>query len=708
MVSCTDMTKNSNNSSSVNHDHSSLLADLRQHSHLGYLRLESKNLSVIDINNRLKNWVGFEISQYDFDLHEQMPDLVSKLKQAQSYYLPPISKSFQVNILRFGIATHLSLQCLPLSLIDKESAEIHLIFWIELRGKQDNQDQPDDKNKITAIDHLLEYAPVGLFRLTPDWQCDYVNQQFCLLTEMSQQELLGQGWTRIFAQHKERLTELVSSLLSKISVKSQINFHIPGKNLRVLEYEMQVHLAASGEIDYIIGTLTDVSEREEKLNEIHHLSTYDTTTGLYNRRALKKQFSRYLQLTERISQSLYLAIIGIDGFKTINDFYGHEVGDSLLRAVGKRIKKYTRTSDIVARFSGDEFAILMPGDLTEADMMDTLEALTGHLSQTYRIDENEINLSMSAGITAYFNKAKSHEVEVDLLMSDLFKQADIALIVAKQESSNKISRFIPSQNEQLVSLYNIVKELPHAISNQEFRVHYQPIVAANDLTTQSYEALIRWNSLTLGFVAPDQFISIAESKGYIEQVEACVLERIAADMSSLLKTVDAKKLRVAINLSGLQLCSLRLLKSFVKTAEALKLEPQMITLEITEQVFVIEDADVLKHMLYLKDIGFKFALDDFGTGFCSLSYLTRFPIDYVKLDRSFVSNIVDDNKQHSLVAGLISLCKALDLKVIAEGVETKPQYEILKAMGCDSIQGYYLAKPMPVDLLETWKVRDHG
>ncbi len=678
-----------------------LISQLVAEQQLGLLKVNRQNCTVTYVNPKVKELFDLEKTQCPFDLNRIIPAL------QQSITSDNLSTQTAFQVKPGNAISAIQLNCLLLSQESSPDGSLVFLCWTEKNPvSHDSTSHDSEFTQAPPFERILELAPTGIIYLDGDWHCQYANQNLSLLCELSSQELLGTGWTTLFSECEERLKELVANLISSRNFKSEFILHLPSRNARYIEFDMQAYPEKGESIEYIIGSFIDVTEREQKQEEIYRLATYDRNTGLYNRAALREQLARYLDVATRLYQNIHIVLIGINSFKRFNDFYGHQTGDELLIAVGKIIRAHIRTSDIVAKVAGDEFAILIPGDLSEFKLMKTLESLMEKLSLPYNLNGNQVNISFSMGVTSFKGSPTTDNIDPINLMNDIFRQVDIALITAKQDHRVGICRYTASQSDELISLYSIVQELPKAISERQFRVFYQPIFNTKDLSVESTEALIRWPSPELGMVGPDQFIAVAESQGLIESVEECVIEEVAKELASIGEACGNLNLRVAINLSGQQLCSLRMLKNFVKRIEELNIDPAQVTLEITEQVLVIESNDVLGHMNFLKQKGFRFALDDFGTGYSSLSYLTRFPIDYLKLDRSFIVFDELDEKQTALIEAVIALSRTLNLKVVAEGIETKKQLENLTQMGCDYVQGYYLGRPMPLENFEIIRPTD--
>jgi diguanylate cyclase (GGDEF)-like protein/PAS domain S-box-containing protein len=672
-----------------------LLPMLAKATDLGIITVRADDAKVLFANHGIRALLQVAESESSFTLQHYFPalyhDIVSgELKKIEQYELRTShTNTIEVNAL-----------LVP----DKSSSHssLSLIIWKQHAKLIESNELEHAASAIerSLLERILQFSPTGIIYLDGQWNCLYANQKLSLLSELSLSELMGPGWTSMFAEQDELLKGVIANLINKREFKGDLILRLPDQDDRYLEFHLKAYPQHQPEVEYIIGSFIDVTDQEAKNDKIYRLATFDRNTGLYNRAALREQLARYLGVATRLYQTIHVALIGINSFKRFNDFFGHQVGDEVLRAVGVIIKSHVRITDIVAKVAGDEFAVLIPGDVSEEKLQSTLNSLINKLSQPHELAGSQVNLTFSIGVTSFTGSEDSKNIRGDTLMNDIFRQADIALMKAKNDNMTSICRYTSSQGDELVSLYAIVQQLPKAILERQFRVYYQPIFSSKDLAVSSAEALIRWNSPILGMVGPDHFIPVAESQNLIEEVEECVLEEVAKELTVIRQACDNHELRITINLSGQQLCNLKLLTSFFEKLESLSIDPNQVTLEITEQVLVIESNDVLGHMQLLKSKGFRFALDDFGTGFSSLSYLTRFPIDYLKLDKSFIAQEKLDSKQCALIEGVIALSKKLNLEVVAEGIETKEQLDYLRKVGCEYIQGYYLGRPMPTETFQ--------
>jgi len=683
-----------------------LFSALINNHHLGFAELTTDGI-LIAFNQVFCTWTGLDSDDRSSSIHYCLPGIGKFLKKFQQQRRStPQFELISFPLKRRGLEEALQFEGIMLKKVDFQgSHRIYLFCWMKQGISTIRTPQQDE-----ALQNLLTSVPIGVISINSDWECEFVNQEFCVLTEHSEHQLLGRGWTSVFEKQNERLHELVSALLQKGAAQSEISVKIPGHKVRSLELDFRAYLDNNGSLSHAVGALVDVTERVERQNHIHRLANYDSVTGLHNRLSMQHQLERYLEVAQKLHQKVQVLFIDLDGFKTINDLYGHPVGDQLLKQVAQRILTQVRNTDIVARIGGDEFVILMPGNIND-DVVDSIaKKLIDGIGEKFQIDEILIHVTCSIGVACYHGELDETNCEAQLLMDELLKQADIALYAAKQQGKNIYNRFSESQSDKITSMYQILQRLPEAVNDKRFYMNYQPIVSAATGELISVEALIRWKDDVLGPVRPDLFIDVAEAHGKIIEVQRCMVEQVGKNIHAFDCSLpdNITPLRVAINLSGLQLCDHDYLLSFLDHFRSLGIDSHRITLEITENMLIEDRPEILGQLEELIEMGFKLALDDFGTGYSSLSYLARFPIDYVKLDKSFVNRMEKDDRQGSLVDGVIKLSHSLGKKVIAEGVETRQQLSLLKTMDCDLIQGYLIAKPLSLTDLILWVNQQHG
>lgn len=438
-----------------------------------------------------------------------------------------------------------------------------------------------------------------------------------------------------------------------------------------------------------IGIAISAQERENKLLI---QAQYDKLTGLPNRILLQDRLSQAIEHSHRSGDPFWVAFLDLDRFKFINDTFGHKLGDLFLIEVAKRLEQAIRDTDTVARFGGDEFIIILQGHLDENLGMGVLVRLIQAVETTGIIEGNEIISTCSVGVSVYPTDGSTPDM--------LLKNADIAMYRAKELGRNNFQFFTQSMNEKVANRQSMETQLRKAIEHNEFLLFYQPKVDLNTKQIVGMEALIRWNSKELGFISPQHFISLAEETGLIIPIGEWALKTACAQAVAWQKA-GWGKLLMSVNLSSRQFGKKNLVESIAAILSETGLDAGNLDLELTESLIMNEIKNSLKVLRNIKSLGISLSIDDFGTGYSSLSYLKSLPVDSLKIDKSFIDDIVLHTDEAPIVASVISLAKNLKLKVIAEGVESHEQVTYLESHGCNEIQGYYFSRPEPAESIET-------
>ncbi|MFM2054310.1 MAG: hypothetical protein RL456_2347 [Pseudomonadota bacterium] len=447
-------------------------------------------------------------------------------------------------------------------------------------------------------------------------------------------------------------------------------------------------------------TLRDITERKAQENEIRQLAYYDALTGLPNRRLLLDRLGHALATTDRTRQFSALMMLDLDHFKKLNDTQGHDVGDRLLVEVARRLAMSVREADTVARLGGDEFAVMIEGLGTDesgaARQAERIaEKIHATLNRPYALGEtaDDHHSSPSIGMTLFRGASPSFDV--------LMKQADVALYQAKDAGRNAIRFFNPAMQAAIDARIAMENALRLALAQGHFRLHYQPQVDALGQPVGA-EALIRWVDPVRGMVPPNDFIALAEETGLIVEIGQWVLDTACDQLRRWSADPRTQPLRVSVNVSARQFHQPDFVERVRRSLAAAGADPARLKLELTESIVVERVEDVIRRMEQLHTLGVHFALDDFGTGYSSLSYLKRLPLDEVKIDRSFVRDLVDDSNDAAIVQAILAMSDSLGLRVIAEGVETPAQRDFLLHHGCTIYQGYLFGRPMPAEAWAAW------
>ena len=421
--------------------------------------------------------------------------------------------------------------------------------------------------------------------------------------------------------------------------------------------------------------------------ELTQLALHDTLTGLPNRVLLADRIDQAMLMVQEQSGCFALMFIDLDGFKPVNDAFGHHMGDQLLREVSVRLREDLRSQDTLARIGGDEFVLLV--QLHEPDDALRLAARqVGLISRVFRVGEHDLQISASIGIAVY--PGNGHTAQ-ELLMN-----ADAAMYHAKGAGKNGYRFFDVSMNNDARRQLQLLQDLRNAVEQDQFRLHYQPKFDASNGQPVGAEALLRWEHPTQGMLLPDKFIELAEKTGLIIPIGDWVLNEACRQMR-LWHLQGYTHWRIAVNLSALQFCHTELVHSVAKALATHGLPANSLTLEITETT-AMSDADASMTVLkQLSEMGVDLSIDDFGTGYSSLMYLKRLPANELKIDRGFVRDLERDSDDAAIVSAIVALGQALGLRIVAEGVETDMQQDFLTQLGCDSLQGYLLGHPLPAE-----------
>jgi diguanylate cyclase (GGDEF)-like protein/PAS domain S-box-containing protein len=445
-----------------------------------------------------------------------------------------------------------------------------------------------------------------------------------------------------------------------------------------------------------IWVFEDISERKAAESEINHLAFYDPLTQLPNRRLLLDRLKQALNSSSRNKKCGALLFIDLDDFKTLNDTFGHETGDNLLQQVANRLTMCVRQDDTVARLGGDEFVILLE-DLNKeipeaaAQAKDISEKIHFSLNQMYLINGHQRYSTPSIGVTLFMDHSENIE--------ELLKRADMAMYEAKTAGRNTIRFFDQKMQDMLINRTVMEDGLRQAIIKEEFQLYYQPQIISTGKWI-GVEALIRWIHPHQGLISPAAFIPLAEESGLILPLGNWVLNTACKQMAIWAYDKAMANLSIAVNVSACQFHQPNFVQEVLTIIEQTGANPSRLKLELTESMLVNDIEDIIKKMTLLKAHGIGFSLDDFGTGYSSLSYLKRLPLDQLKIDQSFVRNILTDVNDAAIAKMVVALGLSLNLNVIAEGVELEAQRDYLDRLGCNAYQGYLFSKPLPLRELE--------
>jgi diguanylate cyclase (GGDEF)-like protein len=452
----------------------------------------------------------------------------------------------------------------------------------------------------------------------------------------------------------------------------------------------------------IVSQMSHFLQRRQAEDNLHFLATHDALTGLPNRLMFREHLDELLARARADATALHVLFIDLDRFKDVNDSLGHNVGDLLLRSVVARLHDALGHADMIARLGGDEFVVLVKqqGDGV-AVAIETIDAIQAALAQPFVIGGSQLQVSASIGVSSFPGDGDDAQT--------LLKHADMAMYGAKQRGKNTYQMYVRQMSMSLHRRVEMEAQLRHAVENGEFTLAYQPRIDLRSNHCTGVEALLRWNNPALGAVAPNDFIPVAEETGAIVPIGAWVL-REACRQAAEWRERGIGPIHVAVNLSARQFADPRLHESILDALEDAGLPGEFLELELTESMVMRHPEQAVRWLAAIKRTGVRLSIDDFGTGYSSLAYLNRFPIDTVKIDRSFIRNVPDSHSDTQITSAVIALGHSLGLSVIAEGAETQKQIDFLRQEGCDEVQGYFFSRPIPAADVEAFlgRVADSG
>ncbi|OLS36221.1 GGDEF domain-containing protein [Bacillus sp. MRMR6] len=457
-------------------------------------------------------------------------------------------------------------------------------------------------------------------------------------------------------------------------------------HLRITAFPMR----ENGEIVGCYGTARDITQKILYDQQMEQLAFYDPLTQLPNRKLFEDNVDQLIHTRSSNTQPFAVLFLDLDRFKAINDSLGHHIGDVFLKLVSERLKNNLRKKDIISRLAGDEFTILLP-KTDQEKVIQIAKRINKIMMDPFNVSGHSVTVSVSIGIAFGGNKEET--------VHQLIQQADTAMYYTKKYKKNSYT--IYSKELDIKSAYKlkIERDLKQALEKKEFSLEYQPIFDMQTGEVSVFETLIRWNHKELGLIPPSDFIPIAEESGQIIQIGAWVLESACKQLKTW-QNAGLPPFKVAVNISTKQLLHYDFVESVRQILKRTNLDPNWLELEITES-FLVDDVELVKEsLLNLKQAELSISIDDFGTGYTSLTYLRQFPLDKVKIDRSFIKDINRDYNGERITAAIISLAHSLNMTVVAEGIEEEDQLQFLKCEGCDEGQGYYLSHPLPVNLVK--------
>ena len=545
------------------------------------------------------------------------------------------------------------------------------------------------EESLTLLIATLEATADGILVIDNKGRVIRCNQKFLKLwgIEENPDELeltnhlvnhaLDQLLTPYLCQLEQKVDSLTKESYSLLELKN-------GKFLEC--YSQKQHVG--GLSSRTVWSFRDVTERQQAEATIKHQAFHDALTGLANRSLFEQKLAQALAEGQRSQQKLAVMFFDLDRFKTINDTLGHAVGDRLLQEVVKRLLDCVSKVDTISRWGGDEFTVLLSKIKTIEDATNVAKNILQTLQAPFRIEDYELHVTSSIGIAVYPNHGQDS--------ATLLKNADIALYKAKDQGRNNYQHYNQTLNSQGEKLLKLENYLRYALKQQEFILHYQPIIDTVTGQIAKMEALLRWQHPQLGLISPGIFIPLAEENGLIVPIGEWVLEQACLQNQAWLN-MGYDPLQISVNLSARQFQEPNIAANVINIVEKIKLNPKLLELEITETV-TMQKGTIAKQILNeFKQLGISLAMDDFGTGYSSLSYLKQFPFSTLKIDRSFIQDSLTNPEDREIIKAIINLGKGLNISIVAEGIETHESKDFLQSLGCRYMQGYYFSRPLSAD-----------
>ncbi|HLD23219.1 MAG TPA: EAL domain-containing protein [Sulfuricurvum sp.] len=581
---------------------------------------------------------------------------------------------------KFGTLIPIALNIIPMHNHDKDSEnEAGIIIF------SDKREHIVSERQIKMAEKIFDHSIEGIILTDNEMRIQQVNKTFTEVTGYEFSEIIGKTPAILKSGHHDKDFYNTMWAMIKRTGMWQGQIYNRRKNGDVYPEWLSIYSIKNtkGVVINYIGLFSDLTEKRITQDQIHYLAHHDALTGLPNRLLFMDRLKQSITVARRKEVQLALFFIDLDGFKKINDTLGHDAGDILLQEVSLRLKKFMRESDTVCRLGGDEFTVIIEGYNQIGDIIAIVNKILKELSIPVEIGERIVYITASIGISIYPDDGND--------IQNLVKNADTAMYSAKEKGKNRYEFYDQEMNRKNLERLTLESCIHRAYDDKEFMVYYQPKIDLLNNRLFGIEALIRWNHPTLGFVPPMQFIPLAEETGMIIPIGEWIIRKVCQDIQNWAEQ-GLEYLKVSINLSAIQFRDPNLIKIIDTIIEQSGIDAQYIEMEITESMLMYDVKRSIDMMKQLKSIGVSISIDDFGTGYSSLKYLKHFPIDILKIDKSFIDEIPFNNDDCAITKAIIDLAHNLGIEVIAEGIEKAEQIDFLIKNGCTKGQGFYFSK----------------
>ncbi len=554
---------------------------------------------------------------------------------------------------------------------------------------QNAVEHEDAENRLSKLSLAVEQSPSAVVITDRQGIIEYVNRRFCEVTGYEPEDIVGQTPRMLKSGYMPDTTyrELWETVLSGQQWQGELYNKRKGGECYWAQTQVSAVRGRDHQVTHLLGMFEDISLRKRYEERLLHQANFDQLTNLPNRILAFDRLCQALNQAQRDGSVLTLMQVDLDHFKFVNESLGHAAGDAVLLETTRRLLGCVRKTDTVARLGSDEFLLIM-ADRGNEDPSDVVaRRVLESFSRSFQVEETELFVSVSIGLTVAPDDGTDPH--------SLLRNCEAAMTQAKENGRNTYRFFTPDMNRRAAQRLEIDTHLRHALRRQELSLDYQPMLDLGSGRMIGCEALLRWNSPVLGRLPPDRFIPLAEDTGLIVPIGQWVLQTACRQAKEWLD--GGEDLILSVNTSPRQLRHMQLVDDVARALDESGLPPDKLELEITESFLIADPQHTASIMEQLGRLGVRLSLDDFGTGYSSLSYLKRYPFETLKIDRSFIRDVLTDPNDRALVKAIIAMARSLKLRVVAEGVETAEQLEFLRDQGCDAIQGYHFSRPLPPD-----------